>query len=55
MKTTVIIVVLFLTYNLYCQEQMQDKIVLTNGKTIVGKIVKRLELDFVEFKREKVD
>ncbi|MFZ1279982.1 MAG: hypothetical protein WAR59_04040 [Ignavibacteriaceae bacterium] len=52
MKTTVIIVVLFLTYNLYCQEQMQDKIVLTNGKTIVGKIEK-IETDFVEFKERK--
>lgn len=52
MKTTVIIVVLFLSYNLYCQQQTQDKIVLKNGKTMLGKIEK-IKTDVVEFKESE--
>ena len=49
MKTTVLIIVLFLSYNLYCQERTNDKIVLNSGSIMFGKIEK-IKTDAVEFK-----
>jgi hypothetical protein len=49
MKTTVLILVLFFSFNLYCQERTNDKIVLNNGSIMFGKIEK-IKTDAVEFK-----
>lgn len=48
MKTTVLIIVLFFSFNLYCQERTNDKIVLNNGSIMFGKIEK-IKTDAVEF------
>ena len=49
MKTTVVIIVLLLSYNLYCQERTNDKVVVNNGSIMFGKIEK-IKTDAVEFK-----
>ena len=52
MKTTVVIIALIFSYNLYCQERTNDKIVLNNGRIMFVKIEK-IKTDAVEFKESK--